>query len=147
MSVPKSSTLVTDILDYLETQNTAGKFTTGLRGLGEWTHRGLIADAPYVEVTVTAEGGEDGDPQDVEASLMIKVITWGGAPNVLAPELRLLANEIRQQIDLHDGRWGGPHLYWQNTRYQGWFEGNEGEESPEARAYITYRAAYKENIE
>lgn len=147
MSVPKSSTLVTDILNYLVTQNTDGKFTTGIGHVDEWTHRNIITKSPTIEVTVTAEGGEDGDPQDVEASLMMKIYMWGGNPGILASELRLLAHEVKQQIDLHDGRWGGPRLYWQNTRFQGWFEGEEGQEAPEARAFITYRAAYKENVE
>ena len=80
-------------------------------------------------MTVTAEGGEDGDPQDVEASLMMKIYMWGGNPGILASELRLLAHEVKQQIDWHDGRWGGPRLNWQNTRFQGWLEGEEGQET------------------
>ena len=147
MTEPKISRLITDVIAHIKTLNADGKIQPGLKGCSEWTHRGLLSVFPYVIVTANAESGDDGDSQDVEAVLSINVHTQGGKPENLAPQTRKLAWSIKKQLDFHDGRWGGAHLYWQNTTYHGWFKDDVPTNAPEGWAILTFRAAYKENIE
>lgn len=147
MADPKISGVITDVIAYLKTQNTAGKILPALTGIGEWIHRDLIPKFPYAIVTCNAEAADEEMPQEFEAELSIELHTSGGKPENMRPQLSKLVHNVRKQLILNNKRWGGPKLIFQNVRYGGWFDGGTSAGAPQAIGFCTYRVIYQENVE